>query len=218
MSGDNSAWPVYLTIGNLNKAKRRGVRENGIILIGLLPDQAKENTSAENKRNFHEALAKILEPLEAPEKDGMTILCADGFKRKCFPRIPVWLADYPEQCLLTLVKQNQWCPRCECPRDKFHELTGTAKIARNLNNYQQMTRAQLERRGVWQLPGVHNFSARHYRCNIFACMCPDRLHQLLKGVLKDHCWNWIKSFLESKGYRNFDTDVDAIFAKIPKYR
>ncbi|KAF8243608.1 hypothetical protein K440DRAFT_510650, partial [Wilcoxina mikolae CBS 423.85] len=32
--------------------------------------------------------------------------------------------------------------------------------------------------------------------NIYASMNVDRLHQLLKGVFKDHTWEWMVDFLK----------------------
>ena len=104
LSGDKSAWPVYLSIGNLGKEKRRSTTSNGLILIGLLPKVPRKPREHTTKRAFHTALREILRPLEAPAMDGIEMRCADGHARIVFPRISSFLADYPEQCLITLVK------------------------------------------------------------------------------------------------------------------
>ncbi|KAJ7701665.1 hypothetical protein B0H14DRAFT_3649620 [Mycena olivaceomarginata] len=67
---------------------------------------------------FHSSLARILEPL----KPHMTVLrvtrCADGHFRREIYGIGPYIADYPEQALLTCIVQR-WCPRCLSPADNL---------------------------------------------------------------------------------------------------
>ncbi|KAF8247294.1 hypothetical protein K440DRAFT_650558 [Wilcoxina mikolae CBS 423.85] len=116
LSGDKSAWPVYLSIGNLSKAKRRSVKLNGLILIGLLPRCANGPKTHTIKIAYQEYMATILCPLEEPAKSGIKVLCADGSTRYVYTRIALFLADYPEQCNITGIKYG-WCPRCEIDPD-----------------------------------------------------------------------------------------------------
>ncbi|KAF8244994.1 hypothetical protein K440DRAFT_509457, partial [Wilcoxina mikolae CBS 423.85] len=116
LSGYKSAWSVYLSIGNLSKAKRRSVKLNGLILIGLLtrcPNGPKTHTI---KIAYQEYMATMLRPLEEGAKSGIKVLCADGGTRHAYPQIASFLADYPEQCKITGVKYG-WCPRCEIDPD-----------------------------------------------------------------------------------------------------
>ncbi|KAF8248735.1 hypothetical protein K440DRAFT_514219, partial [Wilcoxina mikolae CBS 423.85] len=116
LSGDKSAWPVYLSIGNLSKAKQRSVKSNGLILIGLLPrcpNGPKINTI---KIAYQESMATILRPLEEPAKSGIKVLCADSRTRHAYSWIATFLADYPEQCNITGVKYG-WYPHCEIDPD-----------------------------------------------------------------------------------------------------
>ena len=105
LSGEKSAWPVYLSVGNLGKVKRLSTTSNGLILIGLLqkvPRKPREHTT---KRALHTALREILWPLEAPPLDGIVMRCADDHTGIVFPRISSFLANYPVQCLITLIRQ-----------------------------------------------------------------------------------------------------------------
>ncbi|KAF8241591.1 hypothetical protein K440DRAFT_509132, partial [Wilcoxina mikolae CBS 423.85] len=116
LSGDKSGWPVYLNIGNLSKAKRRSVKSNGLILIGLLrrcPNGPKTHTI---KIAYQESMATMLRPLEEPVKSGIKVLYADGRTRHAYPRIASFLADYPEQCNITGVMYG-WYPHCEIDPD-----------------------------------------------------------------------------------------------------
>ena len=68
LSGDKTAWPVYLSIGNLSKAKRQSVKTNGLILIGLLPKCPNGPKTHTNRFAYHESIATILCALEVPAK------------------------------------------------------------------------------------------------------------------------------------------------------
>ncbi|KAF8252857.1 hypothetical protein K440DRAFT_506164, partial [Wilcoxina mikolae CBS 423.85] len=116
LSGDKLAWPVYLSINNLSKAKRRSVKSNGLILIGLLPRCPNGPKTHTINIAYQESLATMLRPLEEPAKSGIKVLCADGRTRHAYPWIASFLADYPEQCNITGVKYG-WYPRCEIDPD-----------------------------------------------------------------------------------------------------
>ncbi|KAF8247797.1 hypothetical protein K440DRAFT_501150, partial [Wilcoxina mikolae CBS 423.85] len=116
LSGDKSAWPIYLSIGNLSKAKRQSVKSNGLILIGLLPRCPNDPKIHTIKIAYQESMATIFRPLEEPTKSGIKVLCADGCTRHAYPRIVSFLADYPEQCNITGVKYG-WSPHCEIDPD-----------------------------------------------------------------------------------------------------
>ncbi|KAF8247411.1 hypothetical protein K440DRAFT_551111 [Wilcoxina mikolae CBS 423.85] len=109
LSGDKSAWPVNLSIGNLSKSNR-------LILIGHLPRSPIGLKTHTIKIGYQESMATMLRPLEEPAKSGIKVLYADGRTRHAYPRIASFLADYPEQCNMTGVKYG-WCPRCEIDSD-----------------------------------------------------------------------------------------------------
>ncbi|KAF8247201.1 hypothetical protein K440DRAFT_551874 [Wilcoxina mikolae CBS 423.85] len=116
LGGSKSVWPVYLSIGNISKAKRQSVKSNGLILIGLLlrcPNGLKTHTI---KIAYQESMATMLRPLEEPAKSGIKVLYADGHTRHAYSWIASFLADYPEQCNIIEVKYC-WCPRCEIDPD-----------------------------------------------------------------------------------------------------
>ncbi|KAF8241532.1 hypothetical protein K440DRAFT_507599, partial [Wilcoxina mikolae CBS 423.85] len=116
LSGDKSAWPVYHSIANVSKAKRRSVKSNGLILIGLLPRCPNGPKTHTIKIAYQESMATILRPLEEPAKSGIKVVCAAGRTRHTYSRIASFLADYPEQCNITWVKYG-WSPRCEIDPD-----------------------------------------------------------------------------------------------------
>lgn len=216
LSGDKSAWPVYLSIGNLGKEKRRSPKSNGLILIGLLPKVPRKPREHATKRAYHTALREILRPLEAPARDGIEMRCADGRTRVVFPRIGSFLADYPEQCLLTLVKQG-WCPRCELPPAKFPGYNRRS-IRRSPEQHLDMSEDMAASLGYWKFTDFAPFSDFHEGCDIFSCIGVDRLHQLLKGVFHDHAWKWVMKMLESiYGIGKAAELIDKRFAEMPRF-
>ncbi|KAJ6605711.1 hypothetical protein B0H10DRAFT_1922683 [Mycena sp. CBHHK59/15] len=92
-SGDKQAWPVYLTIGNIDKETRRTPSACATVLLGYIPVSkleifSKGKRSGVNHQLFHDCMKVILEPLKVVGKDGVQMDCADGFVRKMFPRGP----------------------------------------------------------------------------------------------------------------------------------
>ncbi|KAF8245054.1 hypothetical protein K440DRAFT_556748 [Wilcoxina mikolae CBS 423.85] len=184
LSGDKSAWPVYLSIRNLFKAKRRSVKSNGLILIGLLPRYCLSRIYGN----------KILRPLEEPAKSGIKVLSADSRTRHVYLRIASLLADYPEQCNIAGVKYS-WCPRCEIDPD---DMSGFNRRPRQRypQRYKNMSVEAANDVGLWKFENCPNFANAHAGCNINTSMNVDRLDQLLKDVFKDHTWEWMVDFLK----------------------
>ncbi|EGO02491.1 hypothetical protein SERLA73DRAFT_38069, partial [Serpula lacrymans var. lacrymans S7.3] len=101
-SDSKSAYPVYLTLGNIPRAIRHKPSQHACILIGYL---------SVNKCLFHESMMVILEPLKKAGIEGMDITGSDGAVRRVYPVLACYIADYPEQCLVTCTKYGT-CPKC----------------------------------------------------------------------------------------------------------
>ena len=115
--GDKSAWPVYLTIGNISKDVRREANSHATILIGYLPvgkfDGFSENAKKVARyRTFHHCMKVITRSLVDAGRVGEKMVCADGFVRWAFPILAAYVADYPEQCLVACCMENR-CPMCK---------------------------------------------------------------------------------------------------------
>ncbi|KAK6971867.1 hypothetical protein R3P38DRAFT_3241554 [Favolaschia claudopus] len=99
-SGDQQAWPVYLTIGNIDKETRRSASSYATILLGYIPVSKfaivdEKERSSITHQFFHNSMRAILEPLVEAGKKGETMDCADGFVRRMFPILAAYI-EAPE--------------------------------------------------------------------------------------------------------------------------
>lgn len=138
-------------------------------------------------------MSVILQAMKDAGKTGIEMTCADGFTRLVWPILAAYVADYPEQCLVACCKENR-CPICEVPHDRRGEhLMFTPRSP-------EETLDLLRRHALGEKvprydelglrPVFTPFWANMPHANIFQSMTPDLLHQLHKGVFKDHLVKW----------------------------
>ncbi|KAH9847915.1 hypothetical protein C2E23DRAFT_764435 [Lenzites betulinus] len=213
LSGDKQAWPVYLTVGNIDKDVRRQPSRRAVALLGYLP-VAKLECFAESERSlqgyrlFHFAMRQLLMPLREAGKDGVWMNCADGRIRHVFPILAAYIADHPEQCLVCCNRENR-CPTCLVDRDRRGEMLHSIYRSPEemLEAIANPSGEDFSKFGLRDVP--EPFWADLPYANIFSCIVPDLLHQLHKGVFKNHLVKWISQGCED--------ELDARFARIPPY-
>jgi hypothetical protein len=210
-SGDKFAWPVYITVGNINKDTRRKPSENAVILLGYLPVTKldgilKSERSCLQHQLFHNCMKELLAPLIKAGSEGVEMLCSDGKVRLVFPILSAYVADHPEQCLVACCKESR-CPKCLVSsldrgnpvRSQLRDLEETLETLRDAhlrvdedNNF-----------GRQGLRPVDPFWKDLPHCDIFSTFTPDLLHQLHKGVFGDHISKWACGLVSGKDEVDF---------------
>ncbi|KAG8933829.1 hypothetical protein FRC01_006874 [Tulasnella sp. 417] len=143
--GQAKLWPLYMAFGNISKYERckpkSGLMEH-VAYFPSLPDHVRD----EIQRRFSKAASKPVithcnrelmhaiwtiilddEFIEA-WKHGIVLMCADGIKRRFYPRIFTYSADYPEKVLLATIRNlgDCPCPRCLIRKRDIYKIGTTA--------------------------------------------------------------------------------------------
>ncbi|TBU38583.1 hypothetical protein BD309DRAFT_994361 [Dichomitus squalens] len=87
--GNKTAYPVYMTIGNLPKHVRCKPSHTNL---------------------FHTCMSRVLAPLTSAGVNGMELVSGDSLIRRGHPILATYVGDYPEQVLVT------GCKTGECPK------------------------------------------------------------------------------------------------------
>ncbi|EIM79626.1 uncharacterized protein STEHIDRAFT_69183 [Stereum hirsutum FP-91666 SS1] len=218
-SGDKEAWPVYLSVGGIDSHVRRAPSKRATLLLGYIPHLKLEcfsesRRSVEGHRLFHECMRKMLEPLMEAGKNGIRMTCSDGGIRRVFPILAAYIADHPEQCLITCIKESR-CPRCTVPADQrgspVHSVLRDPE--KTLKTLDEQRKGYKPRAFVDEgLQPVLPFWSDLPYCDIFSCITPDILHQLHKGVFKDHIVSWATAAMPGQA-----DELDARYMSMPSH-
>ena len=208
---------MYISIGNIAKAVCRQPSKRGTILLAYIPVAKLECLSPKDVqgrayRLFHYCMTHILKPLVQPGHHGVKMTCADNHIRLIFPILASYIANYSEQCLIAANKENA-CPICEVAPDQRGEPLAAQprspgkvlQALRTCTTTPSQAYKQLSLRPIMQ-----PFWADLPHTNIFQCFTPDLLHQLHKGVFKDHLVKWCTQIAGDK-------EIDERFKCMPNH-
>ncbi|KAJ7246428.1 hypothetical protein C8J57DRAFT_1081604 [Mycena rebaudengoi] len=224
--GDQSAWPVYLTIGNISKDIRRQASSHATVLVGYLPIGKFEGFSDKSRqavryRTFHYCMSVITKALVSAGTDGIDMTCSDGEVRWMWPILAAYVADYPEQCSVANCMENR-CPICKVsPKSRgshepaaHREYEETLELLREhaagYTNPATAARSKATYEEIGLRPVYAPFWAALPHSNIFQAFTPDLLHQLHKGVFKDHLVKWCTKIVTEK-------EIDSRFRSMPSH-
>ncbi|KAJ3818974.1 hypothetical protein F5880DRAFT_1510524 [Lentinula raphanica] len=237
-SGSKQAYPVYLTLGNIPKALRRQPSQQACVLLAYLPVDKmpkdglpKRELSSRYQRLFHEAMRLILAPLREARRKAVELVGGDGAVRRVYPILASYVADFPEQCLVTCSKYGT-CPKCQVPAaelsssDPFPKRTQewTLQVMEEARN---STSSHSQYFTYCMRKEVSGYIYRPFWddlpfTDIHFSITPDVLHQLYQGVLK-HLISWCQDILGSQeldrricalppsyGVRHFKNGISAL--------
>ncbi|KAI0690630.1 hypothetical protein BC835DRAFT_1280656 [Cytidiella melzeri] len=181
---------------------RRSPSMHGTILIGYIP-VGEFDCFSEQKRSlaryqaFHAAMKVILDSMVHAGKEGIFATCADQQVRRVHPILAAYVADYPEQCLVVGCMEN-CCPIGQiAPQNRgshqFCAARDQKEILDLLSSHRNgtLTSELRQRFDNLGLRAIHDPFWRDLPyADVFRAFTPDLLHQLHKGVFKDHLVKW----------------------------
>ncbi|KAG6906368.1 hypothetical protein DXG01_014299, partial [Tephrocybe rancida] len=260
--GSSKLWPAYLYIGSESKYRRCKPSlhlANHIAYFQALPDSFKDFVSEHiggkggptqaflahcRRELFHTQWSILLDEefLEAWEH-GIVIICLDGIKRRFYPRIVTYSADYPEKALVASIRNGGWlpCPRCHVSKDHLGRMgmildmerrTATIRLNdQDLKAKVTAVRSIIHQKGfavnskaveaVLQptslVPAMNAFSNAlgKFGFNHFQMLVVDILHEWEVGTWKAILIHLIRLVYESKG--NNVGLLDARYRQIPTF-
>lgn len=200
-TGQNDFYPLYMSLGNISNALRRSHR-GAVALIGFLATpkcERKHDKSAAfasfRRQLFHRSLAFILHSLKPGASDPQILRCPDGHFRRGIYCLGPYIADYPEQALLTGIVQG-WCPKCLAHKKDLDGGDPPCR-SRGLDN---VLVELFSTETLYKEFGIHGdtvpFTNDFPHADIHEMISPDLLHQVIKGTFKDHLVTWVGEYVK----------------------
>ncbi|KAF8876086.1 hypothetical protein BD779DRAFT_1613361 [Infundibulicybe gibba] len=179
---NKSAYPLYMTIGNIPKEIRRRPSSRAYVLVGYLP-----TSRLSHIKNLASRRRCLVNLYHASGQVGVQMASGDGLVRRCHPLHACFIGDYPEQVLVACVTTGD-CVQCPVSHDDLDDITepeGLRPMQALLNalymydddpgplyEHCKMGRLKPVLEPFWKnLPYVH----------IYRSITPDVLHQLYQG-------------------------------------
>ncbi|KAI1789302.1 hypothetical protein LXA43DRAFT_974334 [Ganoderma leucocontextum] len=218
---NKSAYPVYMTLGNLPKDIHSKPSRRRQILLAYLPTTHLQHIKSKAARCrtlanlFHACMECITAPLVSAGLEGIEIASGDGIVRRGHPILAIYVGDYPEQVLVTGCKTGE-CPKCPIPHDEVGDNTDMSRPFRDLGKVLDALAAADDRPHTFMRAGHeagikplhHPFWESLSYTNIYHAITPDILHQLYQGVMK-HLIGWLQKACGTE-------EIDARCRRMPR--
>ncbi|KAE9389231.1 hypothetical protein BT96DRAFT_947028 [Gymnopus androsaceus JB14] len=220
--GSKQAYLVYLTLGNIPQGLWRKPSQQACVLLAYLPVDkiSKEGLnkcehSAHYQRLFHEAMRHIVAPLVEAGKTGIEMASADGAVHRVHPILASYIADFPEQCMVTCSKYGT-CPKCQVTADHLGDPSSASPRSNAwtlgvMQTARETSSSPAEYFKACMKDEVSGYVHRPFWddlpfADINFSITPDVLHQLYQGVLK-HLISWYQDIL---GEQELDRRIRAL--------
>jgi hypothetical protein len=121
-----TAYPIYLTIGNIPKYICCKPSHGAQMVIGYIPTTKLEGISNKAAQChslanlFHSCMDKILTLICSHGEHSLAMMSSDGTWHRCHPIFAAFVGDYLEQALVTCTFQG-CCPKCTVLADQLGE-------------------------------------------------------------------------------------------------
>ncbi|KAF8257621.1 hypothetical protein EI94DRAFT_1774396 [Lactarius quietus] len=233
-TGHTEYWPLYMSIGNVHNHLCRA-HKGALVVIGflsILKTKKKHASSSKfhkfKRKLFHTSIAKstkanrntkILQPLCAAMTVPELVWFGDGHYQWVIYSLGPYIVDYEEQVLLACIVRG-WCGKCTAFPDDL-DTGGLLRSREHLNALFEKTTTNI----MWDQYGVVGnvlpFMSRFPRPDIYKLLAPDLLHQLIKGVFKDHLVAWVEVFLKREHgtmcAQEIMDDIDKCISVVPPF-
>ncbi|KAH8980296.1 hypothetical protein EDB86DRAFT_2835417 [Lactarius hatsudake] len=203
-SGHQEYHPVYVSVGNLTNTARRA-HGNGVLPVAFLPIPKTSKSHRKRiefqrfcRQLYHRCLELVFDPLRKYMMTPTVVKCPDGHFRRAVFSLGPYIADYPEQVYLAGIVSN-WCAKCDAMPDKLDSGIGHRRTHEKtdylIDNFSPGV--------LWDVFGIYKdvvpFTHSFPRADIHELLAPDLLHQVIKGVFKDHLVAWGRDFTQWTG-------------------
>ncbi|KAI9436964.1 hypothetical protein H4582DRAFT_2111974 [Lactarius indigo] len=224
--------PVYMSIGNVHNTVRQAHR-NAVIPITFLaiPRCDRRYNESLKFRTFkgqlyHSSISAVLSSLRSGMTTPVIRRCPDGHFRRVIYDLIAFIADYPEQAVLTVPCTHRvnvtitHAFRCTALPKNLD-----AHALRRTPRHTEVIRGVLDSQTLWAAYGMHSdivpFTFGFPRADIYEMISPDLLHQVIKGTFKDHLVVWVCDYLmmqhgESQANDILD-DIDRRISVVPPF-